>query len=205
MRRLALLVALAALAADAMPLGLRTAVWGVAPANRHAAVEAVFPALDAEATAGDVAAALDGAADDALVGNIADAASYAAFREWAKYAGAAEVKESGTAWLSYALGAAGVVPAPQEGDLVIDDVSVGADGRLDAVFSLDGVEVGSAAAEARLKTVFGVEGAATLDAKAFSGQNIGLSLAPTGDGRVRATVTPPPSAGRSFFLRVKVK
>ena len=206
MRRLVLLAALGvAAAANGMPLGLRTAAWGIAPANRRAAVEAVFPALGAEATAGDVAAALNGAADGALADNIADAGEYAAFREWAKYAGAAAVKSSGTAWLSFAVGAPGLVPPPQEGDLVIDDVAVAPDGRLKAVFSLDGVDIGSDAVESRLKTVFSVEGATTLQKDAFSGKDIGLSLAPTGDGRVRARVTPPTNAGNTYFMRVKMK
>ena len=34
---------------------------------------------------------------------------------------------------------------------------------------------------------------------------IGLSLEPTGDGRVKATVVPPADIGGSFFMRFKVK
>lgn len=206
MRRAVLLIAAlsAGMAASAMPLGLRTATWGVAQANRQAALEAAFPALDGEATSADVGAALDGATDERLAENITDADGYAAFRDWAKQAGAEEVKASGTAWLSYALGVAGIVPAPQEGDLVIDDVSVGDDGKLEAVFSLDGVEVGAAALEARLKTIFGVEGTTELGDSAFSDKGLSFNLQRTSDGKVKATVTPvgsPPS----FFLRVKVK
>ena len=163
-----------------------------------------FPSLPSNADAMDVAAALAGTVDANLAKNITNVADYAAFREWAKSAGAVTVKESNTAWLSYAVGAAGVVPMPQDGDLVIDDVSVGSDGKLEAVFSLDGVSIGAAALESRLKTVFGVEGATTLNRDAFSSQNIGLSLTPTSDGRVKAVVTPIGSPS-SFFMRVKVK
>jgi len=195
--------ALVGLSASAMPVGVQLAMRGRAAAQ--AAVDATFPKLATTATAGQVEAALSTAADSALADNITDVAEYDEFREWAKSAGAVTVKESGTAWLSYAIGAASVVPMPQDGDLVIDDVAVGSDGKLDAVFSLDGVNIGSAASESRLKTVFGVEGATTLSKEAFSDQNIGLSLAPTADGRVRARVTPPANTGNSFFMRVKVK
>lgn len=194
---------LVGLSASAMPVGVQLAMRGRAAAQ--AAVDATFPPLAATATPGDVATALYGAMDDALADNITDTAAYAEFREWAKSAGAVSVKESGTAWLSYAVGASGVVPVPQDGDLAIDDVAIDADGKMEAVFSLDGVNIGTAALESRLKTVFGVEGAKTLDRSAFSDKNIGLSLAPTGDGRVRATVTPPSDAGNSFFMRVKMK
>ena len=61
------------------------------------------------------------------------------------------------------------------------------------------------AAEARLKTVFGVEGADTLNESAFSSDNVGLALAPTGDGRLKATVTPPVDAGDAYFMRLKVR
>ena len=137
--------------------------------------------------------------------NITNVDEYVEFREWAKSAGAVTVKASTTAWLSYAVDAAGVVPMPQDGDLAIDDLALGSDGKLEAVFSLDGVNIGSAAMESRLKTVFGVEGAASLDRDAFSDRNIGLSLTPTGDGRVKARVTPPVDAGNSFFMHVKMK
>ena len=192
---------LAGLSASAMPVGVQLAMRGRAAAQ--AAVDATFPKLATTATAGQVEAALSTAADNALADNITDVAEYDEFREWAKSAGAVTVKESNAAWLSYAVGAAGVVPMPQDGDLVIDDVSVGSDGKLEAVLSLDGVSIGAAALESRLKTVFGVEGAKTLT-DAFSDQNIGLSLEPTGDGRVKAVVTPIGSPS-SFFMRVKVK
>ena len=93
---------------------------------------------------------------------------------------------------------------PQDGDLVIDEVAVSSDGKLEAVFSLDGVNIGSSVLESRLKTVFGVEGAKSLT-DAFSAQNIGFALLPTGDGRVKAMATPPADTGNSFFLRIKVK
>ena len=196
-------VALAASTAGAMPVGVRLAMMGRAAAL--AVQDVVFPELSQDASPDQVADALGGASDPALVANIITVADYVGFRDWASSVGATTVKTSGTAWLSYALGAAAVVPMPQDGDLAIDDVSVGTDGKLDAVVSLEGVTISPAALEARLKTVLGVEGSTELDEATFSSDNVGLTLVPTGDGRVRATVTPPAHAGDTYFMRVKVK
>ena len=190
--------------ACAMPLGLRTAVWGGSAANRLSAVEAAFPALGDEATTKEVSAVLSGAADPALAENIADVDEYAEFREWAKYANATEVKDSVTAWLSFALGSTGIVPEPREGSLSIDEVSVMDDGSLEVVFSLDGVNVGDEALERRLKTVFGVEDATTLSESAFSVNETDLKLSSKGDGRISAIVAPPKDKD-TYFVRVKIK
>ena len=196
-------VALAASTAGAMPVGVRLAMMGRAAALAVQDVD--FPELSQDASPDQVADALDGASDHALAENITNATDYADFRAWASSVGPATVKTSGTAWLSYALGTVALVPVPQDGDLAIDDVSVGTDGKLEAVVSLEGVTISPAALEARLKTVLGVEGSTELDEATFSSDNVGLTLVPTGDGRVRATVTPPVHAGDTYFMRMKVK
>lgn len=193
------------IAANAMPLGLRTAIWGMGCVGRNATANSAFPELGGEATPTSVAEALSGVKDAAVTEHITDAEAYSEFRAWATYVGTESVKTSNTAWMSYALGADAIVPVPQEGDLKIDDASVGEDGKLEAVFSLDGVYVSRVALEERLKTVFGVEGSCTLDSAAFSSDNIYLTLEPTDDGRIRVKVTPPPNAGDSYFMKVKVK
>lgn len=190
--------------AYSMPIGLRTAVWGGSAAERLAAVDAAFPTLDDDATAEDVATALSEVADTALAENITDVGEYIEFREWAKYANAADVKDSLTAWLSFAIGSAGLVSELQENDISIDTVNMAADGKLEVVFSLDGINVDADALEYRLKTVLGVEGAPTLDEKAFSNNDGGLSLVPNGDGRIRAVVIPPADIN-AYFMRIKVK
>ncbi|MGN0847421.1 MAG: hypothetical protein ACI4RA_08580 [Kiritimatiellia bacterium] len=194
---------LAGMPADAMPVGVRLAMHGRAAAAE--AANAVFPVLPGDASAETIAGKLSVATDKALVANITDIKAYSNFRSWATSVGVAEVKTAATAWLSYAVGAAGIVPAPKDGDLAFEYVSVGPDGKLEAVFALDGVDISSTALESRLKTVFIVEGATVLDDKAFSDRNIRLSLLPTGDGRVRARVEPPADAENSFFVRVRVK
>ena len=197
-------LALVGLSAGAMPVGVRMAMLGRA-AVLSAASDSGFPELDSQATPASVSEALSGATDGALSENITDVEAYSEFRAWAATVGTANVKASNTAWMSYALGVAELVPVPEEGDLVIDDTQVGEDGKLEAVFSLDGVHVSNAALEERLKTVFGVEGSAELDRTKFSPDNIVLVLEPTDDGRVRATVTPPPESEGSFFILIKVK
>ena len=77
-----LLLALAVATAEAMPIGVRIAVNGRAAAQE--AVNALFPALDGEVSAANVANALAEAEDVALAANITDANGYAEFREWAK-------------------------------------------------------------------------------------------------------------------------
>lgn len=196
-------LALAGMTVGAMPVGVRLAMQGRAVARASAGP--AFPELPDTASPEAVVAALSVATDGRLAENITTVGEYADFRDWASTVGAATVKTSDTAWLSYAVGAAAVVPIPQEGDLVLDGVSVGSDGRLEAIVSLDGVSISAAAQEARLKTVFGVEGAGTLNESAFSPDNVGLSLVPTGDGRLKATVTPPADAGDAYFMRLKVK
>ena len=76
---LILLLALAVATAEAMPIGVRIAVNGRAAAQE--AVNALFPALDGEASAADVAGALSKAEDVALAANITDSNGYAEFRE----------------------------------------------------------------------------------------------------------------------------
>lgn len=195
---------LAGFSAGAMPVGVRMAMLGRASAAASAP-DLAFPELSAQATPASVAEALGGATDGALAENITDANEYSEFRLWATSVGAANVKASATAWMSYALGLAELAPIPQEGDLTIDDSLLNTDGKMEAVFSLKGAYVSKSALEERLKTVFGVEGASSLDKTKFSTDNIVLVLEPTNDGRVKATVTPPSGTRDAFFMLIRVK
>lgn len=215
MRRAVLIFALlVGCGVQAMTLGLRTAMWGVAGANRRVAEDAAFPALDGEATAEDVAEVLAGASDGALAANITDAEEYASFREWARMTGSAEVKSSGKAWLSYALGADALVSE----EITSNDVHIAsfdvADGGAALSFSvaIDGVNIGwgSVAEEtlkANLKKVLGLEGATRLEESAFSPDGIEIVFGVPSDGKANFTATPPAATegGGSFFLRVRVK
>ena len=199
----------AALPASAMPIGLRTAVWGVSGANGRAAVGRLLPETDSTT---EIKAALNDFSDKTVEANIADDATYEEFRDWALESGARAdtLAASSTAWLSFAAGSPVLVGAPQDGDLVIDEVSpAGPDGAIEMIFSLVDVEIGQQALEARLKTVFGVVGAKTLNGGAFSDANLAFSLTPTDDGRVKAVVTPKRNADdnapNAFFMKVKVK
>lgn len=199
----------AALPASAMPIGLRTAVWGVSGANGRAAVGRLLPETDSTS---EIKAALNDFSDKTVTANITDNSTYEEFREWALESGARAdtLAASSAAWLSFASGSPVLVAAPKNGDLVIDEVSpAGADGTIEMIFSLADVEIGHQAFGERLKTIFDVVGAKTIDEGAFSDANLTFSLIPMDDGRVKAVVSPKkdengkvPSA---FFMKVKVK
>lgn len=202
-------VTVAAFPMMAMPIGLRTAVWGVSSSNGRTAVARLLPETG---SAVEIEETLAGFSDKAVEANITDDSEYEEFREWALESGARveALTNSPTAWLSFATGSPVLVAEPQEGDLTIDDVSsMDEDGKIEIVFSLEDVTIDRQALEARLKSIFGVVGSTTLDASKFSEANLGLSLAPTDDGRVRATITPNRDAGgdapSTFFMRVKIK
>ena len=199
----------AALPASAMPIGLRTAVWGVSGANGRAAVSRLLPETESSA---EIKVVLKEFCDETVAANITDYSEYEEFREWALETGArADVlTASTTAYLSFATGSPVLVAEPKNGDLVIDEVSpAGADGTIEMIFSLADVEIGHQAFGERLKTIFSVVGAKTIDEGAFSDANLIFSLIPMDDGRVKAVVAPKkdengkvPSA---FFMKVKVK
>ena len=209
--KILLLAALAgaALPVSAMPIGLRTAVWGVSSANGRAAVGRLLPETESSA---EIKVVRKEFSDETVAANITDHSDYEEFREWALETGArADVlTASTTAYLSFATGSPVLVAEPQDGDLVIDEVSsIGADGTIEMVFSLADVEIGHQAFGERLKTIFSVVGAKTIDEGAFSDANLTFSLIPMDDGRVKAVVAPKkdengkvPSA---FFMKVKVK
>ena len=199
----------AALPASAMPIGLRTAIWGVSSANGRAAVGRLLPETDSTS---EIKAALNDFSDKTVAANITDNSTYEEFREWALESGARAdaLAASSATWLSFASGSPVLVGAPKNGDLVIDEVSpAGPDGAIEMIFSLADVEIGQQALETRLKTVFGVVGAKTIDEGAFSDANLAFSLTPTDDGRVKAVVMPKRNADgnapNAFFMKVKVK
>ena len=93
----------AALPASAMPIGLRTAVWGVSGANGRAAVGRLLPDTDSTT---EIKAALNDFSDKTVAANITDNSTYEEFREWALESGARAdtLAASSTAWLSFATG-----------------------------------------------------------------------------------------------------
>ncbi len=214
MKRMYMILALAAatsatLPVLAMPVGLRTAVWGVSVSNRRTAVARLLPKTSNTAV---IEEALGGFNDKAVEANIKNASEYEEFREWAIESGVRDyaLTNSPTAWLSFAVGSPALVASPQAGDLTIDEATpITGSGKADFVFSLDKVAIGQNAQEARLKSVFSVVGGTDLDPSGFSESNLTFTLAPTGDGRVKATVTPKKDSGGnappSFFMRVKMK
>ena len=88
-------------------------------------------------------------------------------------------------------------------DIVIESIepSVVTSGAFDLVVDIAGEEIGTAA---RLAEVLGVEEATDRSESAFSSEGLSFALQRTGDGKIKATVTPaglPPG----FFLGGKIK
>ncbi|MBQ6141835.1 MAG: hypothetical protein IJI54_11185 [Kiritimatiellae bacterium] len=225
MRRALLFAALLACAgAQAMPLGLRTAMWGVARARCSASggEDDPIPALGADASPEAVAAALNGSRDGGLSANITNVAMYTAYRAWVQCVtngtstSAWTVKRSSSAWLSFALGADRLVPdvlAP--GDIRINSLVPTAEGgRFGLEVSIANVMIGGGVqltdanrdmVMGNLQKVLEIEGSPTLEESAFSSRNVETTFVSPVDGKAGFVVKPLDSAEPRFFLRVKVK
>ena len=179
-----------------------------------------IPELPTDATTADVRIALAGSADGRLVENISDVSTYTAYREWARGAkgsdnkpvGVAVVKTSDKAWLSFAVDSPKLIDKEiVRDDVKIEDFVVASNGgQFDFTVGITDVTIGDGATMARLKTVFGIEGATSLDNSVFSSDNLTLETAEPEHGKVKLTVKPAapktgndPSAS-AFFMRVKV-
>ena len=192
--------------------------------------DVLFPELGESATAEAVMAALSVGTDKGLT-NITDAAVYESFRQWvnsvkdvdgATAAGAQAVKDSTSAWLSFALGAGKLIDKElTSSDVHIVSFDVGNSGSSSGgsesghpVFSfevaIDGVDIGSGAVADRtlkenLRKVLSVEGTPSLSPAAFSSDNIEITFDSPVDGKAKVKAAPSSGSGRSFFMRVKVK
>lgn len=212
-----LMTVMIALLAQAMPIGLRIALW------RNGAVQAQLDSLpDLGVSPSDevIAESVADHLDSALSVNITNAAEYSAFRTWALGLGGVtpdSVKASSFAWLSYALNTdALIAAAPKDGDVVIGTFERAAnEGTFEVSVKIDGVEIGDDALEANIRKVFDIEGAEKLvcvgvgeSGVGFSSDNVELNAAAPENGNVKFTVTPKMGNGKkpdSFFFRVKMK
>ena len=169
-------------------------------------VAELIPELPANPTAGDVQSALAGSADSALLVHITDAATYNAYREWALKVGATDVKASPYAWVSFATGSAALLPKmPTDEDLKVEEFKPSAAaGSFDFTVSVRDVTIGDKASVDNLKKLFGLEGAESLDAAAFSSENVSLDFREPQDGKLKFTATPAVDNAKSFFMKVKV-
>lgn len=179
-----------------------------------------IPELPSDATAADVRVALADSVDGRLAENISDVPTYTAYREWARGAkgadgnpaGVESVKSSNKAWFSFAVDSSELIEKEIVGDDVkIEDFAMASDGgQFDFTVGITDVTIGDGATTARLKTIFGVEGATKLEDSAFSTDNLTLETAEPEFGKVKLTVKPPaPKTSEEdshsvFFMRVKV-
>ena len=177
--------------------------------------DATIPELDVSASAEEVAVALEGSTDTALVENITDVEMYSKYREWAlsvndstgaSVAGAEAVKASPNAWLSFALGSSTLIAdEPVDGEVTIDSIgTISSDGTMAFTVSIEDIAVGNGALEENPKKVFNIEGTTSIgDSSSFSSDNVEIHLAEPVDGKVKFTVSPKGSPN-TFFIRSKL-
>ena len=177
-----------------------------------------LPQLGGNATAAEVAAIINGAADAKLKERVVDYVTYTNFCAWVNGKGVDHraAMDSLYSWISYALDTAGLILVPpKEGDLKIDGFTPVNDGVIELEVNLKDISVGENATAANLEKVFGVEGAEKLMSDGlgelgvgFSSDNVEVNAAAPQDGNVKFTVTPKTGNGEkpeSFFFRVKMK
>ena len=189
--------------------------WTTPPGNS-------IPEFPADAAPERIASSLAGSADSALVEHVADPGAYSAYRAWAQTvkpadgdepAGAAAVRESPHAWLSFALGSDTLLPDDFGGD----DVRIAAFAPADDVglfaieVQIDGVDIGSSETVTEktllenLAKAFSVEGAETPVPDEFSPAGVEVRVDSPAGNRVRLEAAPPDDAGDAFFFRVKLQ
>ncbi len=167
----------------------------------------------------EVESALQGSTDANLTTFVTNVATYAEYREWAQSvkgsdgetpAGAAVVKASDKAWLSFALGSDKLIEEEiTKEDVTIDSFEPSAEepGSFSFEVSIKDVNIGSDAGKERLATVLGIEGSASLDDSAFSSGNVDFDIGTPKDGKATFTAKPKEEAkgdGGAFFMRIRV-
>ena len=166
-----------------------------------------IPELPENSTAEHVQSALAGSADSTLLANVTDAATYNAYREWALKIGAAEVKASSFAWVSFATDSEVLLAKmPTDDDLKVEEFKPSATaGSFDFTVSVEGVTIGDKASEDNLKKLFGLEGTESLDPAAFSSAKVALEFKEPQGGKLKFTATSAVDNAKSFFMKAKVK
>ena len=166
-----------------------------------------IPDIGKNPTVQQIQNALEGSADKKLALRITDGFEYLRYREWALKIGATDVKASPFAWASFATDSAALLAKmPTDEDLKVEEFKPSPTaGAFDFTVSVKDVKIGDKASEDNLKKLFGLEGAESLDAAAFSSENVSLDFKEPQDGKLKFTATPAVDNAKSFFMKVKVK
>ena len=173
------------------------AVWGLD----------LIPSLPVTASPNEIRMALEGSTDANLQANITDVATYNKYRAWAMKIGAAEVKASPNAWVSFAVDSAALLmKMPTDDDLKVEELKPSAmAGSFDFTVGVKDVTIGDKASVDNLKKLFGLEGAESLDSAAFSSENVAVDFKEPQDGKLKFSATPVVDNAKSFFMKMKVK
>lgn len=172
-----------------------------------------LPEVDPHATAGEIRAILEGAADKKLAQYITDVATYNSFRGWAavvkdangNLAGPRAVFDCPFAWLSFASMVERLVMVePKQGDLTIDGFEPATEaGTFAFTVGLKGVPIGSAALADHLKTVFGLEGAGAVDGS-YEPEAVDVVFDAPVEGKLKFRAGPKDKSAPACFMRATV-
>ena len=176
-----------------------------------------IPYLGEQPTPEEVESALTGSQDARLVANITDGAMYNAYRDWAmKLNGKGsitlqDIKDSETAWISFALDADRILDAsPGNGDLVVEEFKpTVAAGVFEFTVGVKDVFIGANAAAENLKIVFGLEGTPSLGFTVFDPKNVTIEFGKPKDGKLKFTAKPNMGDSQllpdSFFMKMMMR
>lgn len=147
--------------------------------------------------------------DSSLNKNVGDGKTYNAFRNWALglECSQQEVKDSPHAWLSFALDTDTLIMAtPTQEDIVCAAISPSDEtaGAWVIDVAITGVVVGDNVVYDYLIKSFGMQGAYTMDASAFSQANVTLQGVGGNDGKLRFVASPKQGSVGTFFMRVQL-
>ena len=159
-----------------------------------------------------VVSVMGDSADLRLGENVKTVEEYNALVEWADENGIDHqtVRTSLHVWQSFALCADKLI----EGEITKEDVTIDSfepsaekPGEFMFEVSIKDVNISSTADKARLATVLGIEGSASLDDSSFSSGNVDFDIGTPKDGKATFTAKPKEEAkgdGGAFFMRVRV-
>ncbi len=199
--------------------GLGTVSWSgfrlAGPIATAAAEEKdPVPEIATTATAGDIAAALEGAGDATLVKKVTTCEKYTNYRAWVTkiagntFADRKNVKAATNSYLGYALNLSTLPAAlPQDGDLTVESLAANTEksGEWKLALSLKNYDIGSDALSANLKELFTVECTKDLSASStWTTDLVETTFETPVNGDAIISVKPTDTTATSLFIRLRL-
>ncbi len=172
------------------------------------------PEIATTATAGDIAAALEGAGDATLVKKVTTCEKYTNYRAWVTkiagntFADRKNVKAATNSYLGYALNLSTLPAAlPQDGDLTVESLAANTEksGEWKLALSLKNYDIGSDALSANLKELFTVECTKDLSASStWTTDLVETTFETPVNGDAIISVKPTDTTATSLFIRLRL-